>query len=378
MIVGIDGSNLHTGGAYTHLSRLLASARPAEHGIDELRLWTSRATSERMPGQPWLRTVHEPLLDRRLWWRLYWQRVHLPRLARDCDVLFVPGGTHLARFSPLVTMSRNMLPFEWRELARFGLSPTTLRLLLLRYSQSRTFRRADGVIFLTRYARDVVLPVVGSTKQSTIIPHGVDERFRSQPRPQRDPAEFSKESPLRLLYVSIIDHYKHQWNAAEAVAALRQDGLHVAIDFVGPSSPSALRRLEKTLDRLDPHRGFLRYRGAVAFEELHKLRDEAEVFVFASSCENMPNILLEAMASAFPIACANKGPMPEILGDGGLYFDPHSPAEIAAAIRRLATDAALRARCASRAHELAAAYSWERCAHETLAFIARIARKRRS
>jgi glycosyltransferase involved in cell wall biosynthesis len=47
----------------------------------------------------------------------------------------------------------------------------------------------------------------------------------------------------------------------------------------------------------------------------------------------MPNILLEAMAAGLPIACSNRGPMPEVLGTAGLYFNPENPAEIACAIR---------------------------------------------
>ena len=35
----------------------------------------------------------------------------------------------------------------------------------------------------------------------------------------------------------------------------------------------------------------------------------------------MPNTLVEAMASGLPIACSDRGPMPEVLGDGGVLFD---------------------------------------------------------
>jgi glycosyltransferase involved in cell wall biosynthesis len=94
------------------------------------------------------------------------------------------------------------------------------------------------------------------------------------------------------------------------------------------------------------------------------------VFVFASSCENMPNILLEAMSAGLPIACSDRGPMPEILGEGGCYFDPESVDAATEAIERLVVSPETRARCAQIAFRRASAYSWERCADETMRFLA--------
>jgi glycosyltransferase involved in cell wall biosynthesis len=91
--------------------------------------------------------------------------------------------------------------------------------------------------------------------------------------------------------------------------------------------------------------------------------------VFASSCENMPNTLVEGMASGLPIACSNRGPMPEILQDGGVYFNPESANSIAAAIEELLVNDDRRTSIARRARELAAQYSWQRCAEETWEFL---------
>jgi glycosyltransferase involved in cell wall biosynthesis len=86
----------------------------------------------------------------------------------------------------------------------------------------------------------------------------------------------------------------------------------------------------------------------------------------------MPNVLLEGMAAGLPIACSKRGPMPEVLGDAGVFFDPERPGEIAGALRCLAEDAALRERLAAAASERARHFSWVRCAEETLAFIAAV------
>jgi glycosyltransferase involved in cell wall biosynthesis len=108
----------------------------------------------------------------------------------------------------------------------------------------------------------------------------------------------------------------------------------------------------------------------VPYEELFKWYHQADLFIFASSCENMPNILLEAMAAGLPIACSNRGPMPEVLGTAGLYFDPENPAEIACAIRSLLDSTDLRAEKAEAAYRRAKAFTWQRCAEQTFQFLA--------
>ena len=307
-----------------------------------------------------------------------WQRFKLSKLARanGCDVLLVPGGTYVGDFYPIVTMSRNLLPFEWRELSRYGWSWMTFKLLVLRMTQSRTFHRADGLIFLTRYAKDAVMRVIKTTKgKTTIIPHGVNGRFRQPSREQPPITEYEKNRPFRILYVSIIDVYKHQWYVAEAVAKLRRCGLPVVLDLVGPAYPPALKRLQKTIARIDPESEYIRYVGEVPHAELHKQYAQANLCLFASSCENMPNILLEAMVSGLPIACSDRGPMPDVLGDAGIYFDPENPDDITCALKKLIASPDLRAKLARAAFDRAQVYSWARCARETFTFVSEAARR---
>ncbi|MGH9603532.1 MAG: glycosyltransferase, partial [Terriglobales bacterium] len=247
------------------------------------------------------------------------------------------------------------------------------RLELLLRGQSRTFRDADGVIFLTEYARASALGKVGRLRGEIItIPHGVEDRFRIAPRQQKRITSCSAADPFRLLYVSTVDVYKHPWHVAEAVASLRAR-YSLTLDLVGSAYPPALKRLQATRTRLDPEDAWLHYRGDVPYKQLHEVYAKADAFVFASSCENLPNILFEAMAAGLPIASSGRGPMPEILGDAGLFFDPEDPNQIAAALDLLLRDHELRTRFAAAGQQRAQAFSWERCARETFAFLAHVA-----
>jgi glycosyltransferase involved in cell wall biosynthesis len=105
---------------------------------------------------------------------------------------------------------------------------------------------------------------------------------------------------------------------------------------------------------------------------MHSVYRDADAFIFASTCENMPNILLEAMASGLPIVSSNHGPMPEVLGDAGQYMDPLNVAEIEKAITNLVQDHELRASCAESAFQRAIPFSWENCAQSTFSFVQRV------
>jgi glycosyltransferase involved in cell wall biosynthesis len=373
MRLGIDASNLRDGGGLTHLAELLRAAQPQAHGFSQIIVWGGRQTLAELEERSWLVKSPQQLLNMRLPYRVFWQRFRLANLARaaGCEILFAPGGSIGRGFHPVITMSRNLLPFEWRELRRYGWSWLALRGLILRVTQARAFRQADGVIFLTRYARDVVSRSVRVASGKTIIiPHGVGERFALRPREQSGLERYSAERPFRVLYVSIIDVYKHQWHVVDALGKLRATGIPVALEMVGRAYRPALVRLNQALARVDPDGRFARYVGPIPYAELHRRYAAADLCVFASSCENMPNILLEAMASGLPIACSNRGPMPELLGDAGIYFDPEQPDDIARAVGELVASPDLRASLAAAAFKRVQSYSWERCADETLHFLA--------
>ncbi|MBN1186669.1 MAG: glycosyltransferase family 4 protein [Bacteroidales bacterium] len=372
MILGVDASNIRTGGGITHLTELLNAVEPDNYGFEKVILWSSKSTLYQLQNYEWLIKETHHLLDKSFVHSFYWQIFLSGKSARKlgCSLLFVPGGSYIGSFRPFVTMCRNMLPFEWIEILRFKSWIVRLRFLILRFVQITTFRNADGLIFLTKYARGKILPLLGKKPPIFInIPHGINSAFSQPPKTQKFINEYSLHEPFRILYVSVITEYKHQWNVVKAVYKLRKEGLHVVLDLVGPAYKPAYKQLQKVIKETEGADNFIYYHGSKQHSELSDFYKRSDAFIYASSCENMPNILIEAMSAGLPIASSDKGPMPEILNEAGIFFNPLDVNEIYLSLKELAEKKEKRQELAEKSFRLAKEYSWEKCAQETFSFL---------
>ena len=369
LTIGIDASRNRSGGAQAHLSGLLTGAYPTSYGIRKVHLWAYPALIDAVLNAPWLVKHSPPVLEKSVFHQIWWQYHFLPQEARECgcDVIFNTDAGSICPFKASVTMSQDMLSYEPGEMQRFGLSKARLRLWLLRYIQARSLKKGNSAIFLTNYAARVIQKITGTIKHYTVIPHGVGDEFRQAVRASEWPNDSKRR--IRLLYVSNASMYKHQWHVVDAVGKIRRKGFNISLLLVGGGKGRAQRLLSKAMSATDPKGEFIEQMPYVEHSKIPEYLANADIFIFASSCENMPITLLEAMASGLPIACSDRGPMPEVLEDAGVYFDPENPDTIAEAVETIITDRKLRIAIANRAKQLSDQYSWSRCADETWRFL---------
>src|SRR5271156_5515922 len=325
------------GGGQTYVSNLLESL-PEQLDVeifilapDSLSLPRGKKNLKRIPVT-W--PVENPYL------RAMWETLCLSPLLRrlGADVLFCPGGIVGARAPAgckTVTMFRNMIPFSPQQRRRYGLGSMRIRNWLLERAMTRSMVKADCVIFISEFARRVVEKKVPRLPAKTIvIPHGVHAVFRNnrEPRPYWLPAEEN------ILYVSILDVYKAQLEVVRAFALLKA------------------RR---------PTTEKLILAGPVAHDALPSLYRNALINIFASECENCPNIMLEALASGRPLLASCREPMPEFGGDAALYFDPSSPHELAEKLQCIIDDPVRLAELSRKALERSLLYDGSRAAQRT-------------
>ena len=368
MIIGIDASNIREGGGVTHLKALLEHVNTSNTGFSAIVLWSSQATLNQFPDYPFLKKKTHFLLNKSTLYTFLFQLFYLKKEAKDCEVIFVPGGTFISRFRPFVTMSQNMLPFEKEEAKAYDLK-MRWRLKILYYTQSYTFKRANGLIFLTQYARNYITQILkkGNTS-STIIPHGVHNSFQLAPRVQKNATAYSRDTPFEFLYVSYITVYKHQWNIAEAVCQLHQKGVPIKLKLIG-SVLDSFEKLQAVLESYPNSKECIEYIGAIPHQDLSFHYHTADAFVFGSTCENLPIILLEAMNAGLPIASSNYGPMGELLGSSAVYFNPKKVASVKSALQILFENHELRQLIASNVYNKGVLYSWQYCANKTFKYI---------
>ena len=65
------------------------------------------------------------------------------------------------------------------------------------------------------------------------------------------------------------------------------------------------------------------------------------------------------MALGIPIVCSNKSSLPEILGDGGIYFDPDNETELYNQINKLIVNKKIRERKSKISMKLSLKFTWQ-------------------
>jgi len=175
-----------------------------------------------------------------------------------------------------------------------------------------------------------------------------------------------------LFYPAVTWPHKNHENIIRALHVLRREqGRTPDVYFTG--APTKFRAKLDEIARELGVREQLHYLGFVTPEELQSVFASATAMVFPSKFEGFGLPILEAFHARLPVLSSNATVLSEVAQDGAAYFDPDSPAELAALMARALDDPAFRETLTRKGSEVLTRFSMRDTAAKFQALYARTA-----
>lgn len=215
---------------------------------------------------------------------------------------------------------------------------------------ARAARKSARVVTVSEASRrELVARFDLEPDKVRVTPNGIDARFF---------AESDHAAPGERPYFLFVGNDKPHKNLGRLVEAFS------AVRTVRPEL--TLRLAGGQFDRFGGVAGVVRA-GFVPDEAMPSLYRGAIALVMPSEEEGFGLPAAEAMASGTAVITSTAPALVEVTGDAALHVNARSAAELAEAMLRVAMDARLRARLVETGRVRARAFTWRRCAEETLA-----------
>jgi glycosyltransferase involved in cell wall biosynthesis len=282
---------------------------------------------------------------------------YVPILSRAKKLIFFHDA--IAASFPALTFATRGARLLWRMKERLGLW------------------QADAVITVSAFSRGQIAARFGMPAERIfVVGEAADPIFRVFDHPQVT----ARLKPLELetrrvvVYLGGFGPHKNLPLLLRSFGALARDPAFadVRLLLVGEyereafySEQAALRQQVQELG-LDARVCFTGY---LPDEDLVVLLNLATVLVLPSLVEGFGLPAVEAAACGCPVIATRQSPLPQLLGEGALYIDPHDPEDLWRALVELLESETKRERIRVAGLESASRLTWEGAAHQLLAII---------
>jgi len=235
----------------------------------------------------------------------------------------------------------------------------------------RIWKRAAGLIAVSESTRRDAVKILNLNPEAIrVIYPGVAEPFFEATAGSSASArlKYGLRRPYAL-YVGTVEPRKNLNRLLDAWQtlpfALREEFDLVVAGPEGWQSAGTLARLRA------PTPG-VRYLAYVPEIDLPGITAGATVFVYPSLYEGFGFPVAQAMAAGVPVITSNVSSLPEVTGGAAALIDPHSPADLRAALDRMLTSPATCTQLAAAGRIQAQRFRWDACARQSLEFFEQV------
>ena len=376
-LIGLNATCMHSRPGYRNsgvsvyarnlIGALLADPR-SEH--DYVVFCNADFDPASLPALAAARLVFSPAPGDRPWLRTAWEQTGLPLAAEEAGVDVLHG---LLNVSPLLTDRRQVVTVhDLTYLTTPGAHPWRRRAWLSIAGRWSLRRAAAVLVDSASTGCDLVRLHAADPARLVVAYPGLDPALAPEiGDAQLDRFRSSAGAPERyLLYLGTIEPRKNLDRLIAAFAVLVGRGYPGTLVIAGGQGWGGvdLRGLAEQAGVADR----MLLPGYVSEAVKPFWYSAAEGFVYPSAYEGFGLPVLEAMACGTPVAAADNSSLPEVVGDGGLLFDPNNIDSMVAALEQICTDSkpiqslrlkgrrrareftwAETARCARRAYRMA-------------------------
>ena len=254
---------------------------------------------------------------------------------------------------------------------RHNMQVTSARTAWLRLAggpaERRALAAADMVIALTPAAADRLLRDGIPASRIRVIPPGYDPDLFAADAPDPFP-------DLGLPRVGYVGRIAPQKDVGTLISAFGRVAGPACLLIVGDGP--GRRAAEAQARRLA---GPVRFTGFAPHAQVPAVLRHIDLLVLATRYEELPSVLIEAMAAGLPVIASRVGGIPALVEDdvNGLLVPPGDPAVLAAAISRVLAEPGTAARLAAAARQTAQRYTWPALPRQVAAIYLQVTGKAR-
>ena len=286
----------------------------------------------------------------------------------DCDLFFFPA---VYSYYPVLARRRLVACFHDTIPERFPdlIFPTKRDYYFWNAKCWLAKKQATRVMTISQASADDLSDILRiPTSRIDTITEGAGDAFKPVSDQQRWESIRSKygipkDAPL-LAYVGGFNRHKNVIQLLRAMPEVLKRRPDVKLAIVGRTTGARfwdnVDDLQRETTASDDLRESVTFTGEIDDEDLNLLLNTSDALVFPSLWEGFGLPAVEAMSCGTPVLASNRGSLPEVVGDGGLYYDPESVDELIAAADRLLSSDELRSELSHRALKQASEFSWDK------------------
>ncbi len=345
-----SGGTQHRFSAFTHIYNSSTEGSKAESdALDGISIIST--------GLP----LHKPTL------RIAWEQLLLPTKLQSIQADLVHG---LVNVLPLKSNIPSVVTVHDLSFLRMPEVLPRLKRAYLTKLCAASVSRAGHIIAVSKQtATDLMRYFAVDARKISVVYNGVDESFR--PLSSEEIQHFRQQSnlpPRFLLHVGTLEPRKNLTLLIRAFARWRLQASpkdqKVKLVLAG-SQGWFYRQIFAVVQELGLEES-VQFMGHVPQEELPRLYQAAEAFVYPSLLEGFGLPVLEAMACGTPVLCSRAGSLLEITAGAAITVPTESLAGLTAGLALITGQPALRQTLSQQGLARARRFSWQRTAQETV------------